>query len=190
MSQGFEDDKLFMVDGFVDGVICLLQYNEMVRKCIANYKFNNRPAFYRTFAKMLSEKVKTVTKSVNFDIIISIPLHRHKERKRGYNQSYLISRHLGKDLGIPEGSRYLSRTVNNDSQSHLGKQQRYTNIKGVFTLTRPQEFIGKRILLVDDIYTTGSTLNECARILKAAGALSVTGAVISSGRKRWTVFYQ
>ncbi len=185
--RGFQTDHLFKADGFVDGVICLLEYDEMVKKCITNYKFHNRPAFYRTFSKMLSEKVKLVTKCIGFDIIISIPLHRQKERKRGYNQSFLISRHLGKDLGIPDGSKYICRTVNNCSQSHLGKQQRYMNVKGVFTVTRPQEFKGKRILVVDDIFTTGSTLNECARVLKTAGAISVTGAVIASGRKHWTV---
>lgn len=187
-ADAVETGGILHINGWIDGAICLFEYTGIVRESIARYKYRNKPGYYRTFAKMLSHKVQKVTNYCNFDIIISVPLHKNRERTRGYNQSYLISRFLSKELKIPEKSRLLVRTRDTGSQSLLGRQQRHANIKDAFAVYKPGKVKGKKILIVDDILTTGNTLNECSRVLKEAGAKSVTAAVIASGRKDWACF--
>jgi ComF family protein len=124
-----------------------------------------------------------MTRDYKFDIIISVPLHKQKQRSRGYNQSYLISRILSREIGVMEGSYLLSRVKNTKSQSTLSKKERISNIENAFKVLRPCEIDGRRVLLVDDVLTTGCTLDECSKVLKAAGAIEVVAAVIASGRK-------
>ncbi|MDP4094776.1 MAG: ComF family protein [Bacillota bacterium] len=168
---------------WIDKVICLCEYSGIIKDAVIRYKFFNKPGYYRTFAKLLSKKVKKMTNSLFFDIIISVPLHSDREKERGYNQSYLISRLVGKEIGIPEASGILERTRNTPKQSLLGKEQRGLNIKGAFKVNNADKVKGKKILIIDDILTTGSTLSECGRVLTEAGAKSVTAAVIASGKK-------
>jgi competence protein ComFC len=166
-----------------DEIICLFEYSGIIKESIIRYKFFNKVYYYRTFAKFLSDKVKRVTTLSDFDMCISVPLFRKKEFERGYNQAYLISKVLSKELHIPEGSSSLERIKNTDAQSLLAKNQRVQNIKNAFQVKNPDRIKNKNILLVDDIFTTGSTIDECSRVLKAAGAKSVVAAVIASGRK-------
>lgn len=166
-----------------DDVICLCEYTGIIKESIIRYKFFNKSNYYRTFAKLLSEKVKEMTIYAIFDIIISVPLFREKEYSRGYNQSYLISKELSKQIGIKEGSGLLKRVRNTEPQSLLAKNERSRNIKDAFKVKNANKIKDKNILLVDDIFTTGSTIDECSRVLKASGAKRVVAAVIASGRK-------
>jgi ComF family protein len=112
------------------------------------------------------------------DLILPVPLHILKFRKRGFNQSYLLIRRwksisapmLGERAGIPVNTNVLIRSKATVSQTGLGRQQRLKNIKGAFKVKNPEEVIAKNLLLVDDVYTTGATANECARVLLKAGA--------------------
>lgn len=146
------------------------------------YKFFGKLSYYRTFAGLLTDKVNKMTNFNNFDIIISVPLHVNKEKIRGYNQSLLISKELSKRLGVPEYSRLLSRVRDTGSQSLLPKDKRYYNVKDAFKVCKTELIKDKTVLLVDDIMTTGNTIDECSRVLKAAGAKAVVGAVIATGR--------
>ncbi len=166
-----------------DEVICLCEYKGIIRQAIVGYKFFNKAAYYRTFALLLSDKIKKMTREPNFDIIISVPLHYKKQRSRGYNQSFLISKVLSKEMGILEGSYLLSRVKYTESQSTLSKKERLLNMENAFKVSSSKKIEGKRILLVDDVLTTGSTLDECSKVLKLAGALEVTAVVVASGRK-------
>lgn len=166
-----------------DGVICLCEYKGIVRQAIVGYKFFNKAAYYRAFALMLADKIKKMTRMLSFDIIISVPLHYEKQKARGYNQSYLISRVLGKETGIFEGSHLLSRVKNTESQSTLSRKERILNVENAFKVSSPEKIAGKRVLLIDDVLTTGSTLDECSKVLKLAGALEVVAVVVASGRK-------
>lgn len=116
-------------------------------------------------------------------MIVSVPLHPKREQSRGYNQSYLIARELGRELGIKNEPRLLARVKNTHSQSLLKRDERLENIKDAFRITDTSRVEGKAIFLVDDILTTGATLNECSRVLKGAGAKKIVAAVIASGRR-------
>lgn len=124
-----------------------------------------------------------MTSSRKFDIIISVPLYKEKERVRGYNQSQLISRILSRETGIAENSGLLLKVRDTGRQSLLNRKERSLNIKDAFQLTNKDRVKGKTVLLVDDILTTGYTVNECSRILKEAGAKWVTAAVVASGKR-------
>lgn len=112
------------------------------------------------------------------DLILPVPLHTLKFRKRGFNQSYLLIRRwksisapmVAEVAGIPVITDVLIRSKATVSQTGLGRQQRLKNIKGAFRVKTPEKVIAKKVLLVDDVYTTGATVNECARELLKAGA--------------------
>ncbi|HOJ10370.1 MAG TPA: ComF family protein [Clostridiales bacterium] len=164
---------------YFDRVFCVFEYSGYVREAIVRYKYFGKSHYYKTFAALLADKLKRITCSGDFNVILSVPLHKHKERKRGYNQSRLISKELSRIMQVPERSELLERIKNTPAQSLLHKNERYLNIKNAFKVTDVLEVKGKSILLIDDVLTTGNTLNECSRVLKEAGAKKVDIAVIA-----------
>lgn len=155
---------------YFDSIVCVCEYKGIVKDAIKRFKFSNKPAYYRTFAGLLVSKIKEMTDYQLFDIIISVPLHPIRERARGYNQSFLVSMELSKQLEIKEESKLLSRIRNTHSQSLLQRKDRLINVKDAFMVNDSSKIKDKTILLVDDVLTTGTTLNECSRVLKQAGA--------------------
>jgi ComF family protein len=113
------------------------------------------------------------------DWVVPVPVHRFGRWRRGFNQSELIVRSMCEQLGMKNGERILRKVRNNPKQVGLSYRQRQENVRGAFQATDPAEVKGKRILVVDDIMTTGATLSECARVLKRAGALKVYGLTIA-----------
>ena len=101
-----------------------------------------------------------------YDIMIPVPISKNRKKERGYNQSYLIARELGKRLNITLEKNCLYKVKNNIQQSKLDKQDRKNNILGVYKLKNPSKLKNKKIILLDDIYTTGSTVNECCKTIK------------------------
>lgn len=170
-------------DGQCDGAVSVFQYTGMAKDLLIRFKFYNKPSYNRTFARLLAYRLKKITDIKQYDMVISVPLHRQKELARGYNQAYLLSRALGRELQLPECSGFLKRQKYTDSQSLLDRQERQENIKGAFLVKTPERVEGKSILLIDDILTTGSTLEECSKMLKQAGVIKVTAAVVATGRK-------
>lgn len=96
------------------------------------------------------------------DIILPVPLHPAKQKKRGYNQSEQIARGISEVLAIPMETGLLERAINTDSQTRKSKYERWSNVEGMFQVRRPEKLNDKHILLVDDVITTGSTLEACA----------------------------
>ena len=166
-----------------DGAICVCKYSGIVKDSLIRFKFYSKPSYYRTFARLISDRMGKIGSIGKFDMVMSVPLHKKKEYSRGYNQAYLISKALGRYLKLPERSYLLKRFKNTDTQSLLGRTERRLNMMNAFKVTGSEELKGKSILLVDDIMTTGFTLDECARMLKEAGAVSVMAAVVATGRK-------
>lgn len=165
-----------------DAALSICRYTGIIKHSLIRYKFYNKPGYYRAFAKLMTKYIFKVTNSTKFDIIISVPLHRNREVKRGYNQALLISKALAGATGIRECSRLITRTRNTGAQSLLDKKGRLENLKDAFCVTHKELIKGKNILLIDDILTTGTTVNECGRILKKAGANTVIAAVIATGQ--------
>ena len=106
-------------------------------------------------------------------VIMPVPLHRQRLRERGFNQSLLLARILASDLGNQLDYLSLIRNRYTRAQTGLKKKERRKNVKGAFSVIQPNAIKHKEILLVDDVFTTGSTLNECARTLKESGATTV-----------------
>ncbi len=185
----FNDDRIWddVKDSGMEhcsGVFCACEYTGIIKDALTRYKFHNKPSYHRALAGLLADKIKKMTNNTLFDIIISVPLHRERYIVRGYNQSLLISQSLGKCLGIPECSDLLSRVRHTQSQSLIhDKHMRHLNMQGAFEVNNTHRITSKSILLVDDILTTGSTLEECSRLLCESGARSVVAGVIASGRR-------
>lgn len=167
-----------------DGIFCACHYSGIIKESLMRFKFYNKSSYYRTFAKLLSNKIKTMTEWTNFDIIISVPLHKDREKSRGYNQSQLISKELSHETGIVANSIILSRTKKTEAQSLLARKDRYLNVKDAFFVNDVQKVKDKNVLLVDDILTTGYTIEGCSIALKNAGAFKVYTTVVASGRKQ------
>ena len=108
-----------------------------------------------------------------FDAIVPIPLSSTRSRERGYNQAQLLARERAKEFSIPMGENHLRRIRHTAPQSLLDEKQRWTNIKGAFTIRKLKNLRHKNILLIDDLLTTGATASEAARVLKDAGAGTV-----------------
>lgn len=166
-----------------DAAVSVCRYTGIVKNSLIRYKFCNKPGYYRAFSKLMTAHILKVTNSIKFDIIISVPLHKSRESQRGYNQALLISRAFSRETGIKECSGLLVRTRNTGAQSLLDRKRRLVNVKDAFSVTHPEKVKGKSVLLIDDVLTTGTTVNECGKILKEAGAKTVMAAVIATGQK-------
>ena len=112
------------------------------------------------------------------DLIVPVPLHIKKERKRGYNQAMMIATGLSNSTGIPISTGNLLRTLHNPTQTKLSAKQRWENVAGIFCVKNPAEFENKHLLLVDDIITTGSTLEACAHAIEHCSNVKISIAVI------------
>lgn len=182
-------DKAFMTvsqdgeDNYCDGAVGIFQYTGMVKESLIRFKFYSKPSYYRTYARLIADKLVKTIDIKQYNLVLSVPLHKHKEFSRGYNQAHLIARALAKELKLPERSGLLKRYRYTEAQSLLDKQKRNQNVKGAFTVISPKKLEGRSVLLVDDILTTGSTLEECGRMLKQAGVQKVTAVVVATGRK-------
>jgi ComF family protein len=144
-------------------------YDGLIKKAIYIYKYYNKPYFYKFFGSCLVNYMKR-NNYTNFDYIAAVPLHFSKMRKRGYNQSELLARNISQKLSIPYVDA-LKRSKKTLKQSEQNKEERRKNLNDAFTVKSPAKIItNKSILLVDDIYTTGATVNECSKTLIRYGA--------------------
>jgi len=114
-----------------------------------------------------------------YDRIIPVPLHRKRLRERGFNQSLLLARALSRNFSLKLDFSSLQRRIHTQPQISLGKEDRAANVRNAFEVLRKADIADSRILLVDDVYTTGSTVRECARVLLESGAQSVSVATLA-----------
>ncbi len=167
-----------------DELLCIFKYEDIVRDMIIKYKFQNKPYLYKTFSKIILKNEKTCGFLEKYDIIIPVPISRKRKHERGYNQTQLIAKEIAEILNIKLGNNILIKERDTKAQSGLSKKDRATNIKDVFKITDYKTIKNMKILIFDDIYTTGSTANECARVLKEAGAQKVGVLTIAKDYKK------
>ncbi len=171
--EKFENKFIYKVDNYKDKYfnehIYVAEYED-VRKQILSYKFNGKSYMYKTFAKIIlkSQKICDILKSC--DIIVPVPVHKKRRKERGYDQSVLISKEISNNLINLEYAYALKKIKNNTRQSLLNKNERVFNVKNAYEIQNCERIKNKRVILFDDIFTTGNTLNECSRILKQSGA--------------------
>lgn len=154
-----------------DELHCNYLYEGIVRKRMLDYKFRHKKYLCKMFAEGIICGIQNMKS--NFDMIIPVPIHKDRLMERGYNQSSLIANIISKQTGIVCRKDILVKVNKNKMQSKLTKEERIKNVKGIFDIRNGFVLKGKTVLLIDDIYTTGATANECSRVLKRAGATKV-----------------
>ena len=147
----------------------VFKYEGVVRRYILKYKFQDKSYLYKTFVNFLLKNEKFFEIIKSYDTIIPVPISKERQKERGYNQSYLLAKEIAKKTGINIEINCLFKSKNIIEQSKLNKEDRVQNIQGVYELRNYKKIINKKIILLDDIYTTGSTVNECCKVLKVAG---------------------
>ena len=165
---------------FLDSFNAVWYYEKDVRESILRYKFYNARYYASAYGKLLAMKLQQAHPD-GFDVITWVPISRKRKWKRGYDQSALLARAVAEQLSIP-AQPLLRKIRNNPPQSHMDAEQRRANVLGMYAATQPEAIRGKRILLLDDVFTTGSTAEECARVLLTAGAKQVHGAAIAAAQ--------
>lgn len=151
---------------YFDELIYIFKYEGLIRKFILDYKFHEKPYMYISIVAFILQNKIICEKMQNYDTIIPVPISKKRMKERGYNQSLLIAKKISQSLKIPLQTNCLFKTKNIIEQSKLNKEQRKENIQHVYELKNGEILYNKRILLIDDIYTTGSTVNECSKILQ------------------------
>ena len=146
--------------------IHIFEYKEIIRKLIINYKFNDKSYLYKTFCEFIVKRKKSFDFIKSYDIIIPVPIHKKRMRKRGYNQSELIAKELAKKAEIKCYTDVLLKIKNNKMQSTLNKKEREENTKNVYKLKNEEKIYNKKVLIFDDIYTTGATITSCIKELE------------------------
>lgn len=144
-------------------VVCLFEFTEIIQKIIHFLKYNE---FTQTpnIMERFHHHIVDLFQNINIDLIVPVPLYFVKKRERGYNQSEYICDILSQILNKPRNTKLFKRDVFTKSQTKLNKSQREANVKDVFSYTGKDSIYDKTVLIVDDVYTTGSTLNEVAKV--------------------------
>lgn len=161
------------------------QYTGVLRTAIHRLKYDGKGALAAPLGELLATALETpsplLAPGQAFDCIVPVPLHPSKLRARGFNQSERIARALASGRGWPLETRGLLRLRKTRTQTALHAAERHRNVEGVFGVRTPLYFDGQSVLLVDDVLTTMSTVNECARVLRNAGAARVAVLALARG---------
>jgi ComF family protein len=148
-------------------------YNGVLAEAIKSLKYRYRLSIAVKLGRMMATVAMADPDIGNAEAIIPVPMHRVRLRERGMNQSLLLAEELSSELELPVLSGALVRTRYTKQQTTLARKKRRDNVAGAFKVTDIAAIKGKRLLLVDDVTTTGATLEECAKTLTDSGALAV-----------------
>ncbi|MBQ9313422.1 MAG: ComF family protein [Clostridia bacterium] len=159
------------IDSYVDKLVSLFQYKDFIRSKILEFKFDGKPYIGNTFAELMCSVMQE--KNIVTDILVPVPIHKRRYIERGYNQSELLAKFISKKMNVKYNAKLLKKTRNNIAQSTLNRENRMKNVTNVYKVNSKYNICGKSVLLIDDIYTTGATAKECAKVLKQSGAKEV-----------------
>lgn len=177
-------EAVFQVDSYITDIgfrrkyfdehIYFFKYQGLIREQIINYKFKDEAYKYRAISNFILKnfilKDLEIFKILDaYDSIIPVPVSRKRFKERGYNQSELIAKTIANTMKKKLLTKEIYKTQNIVAQSTLNREERENNIKNAYQVKNKRELFNRKILLIDDIYTTGSTANECCRILESAG---------------------
>lgn len=159
-----------------------LKKGGVVQKMLHQLKYNHHPEIGVKLGKVFGHELKENGLTDAFDLIIPVPLHVTRKRKRGYNQSAKFAEGLGYSLGVPWDETISVRKQRTKTQTNKSKLERWENVKDVFSMTKISSVEGKRILLVDDVITTGATLEACGSHLVRSGCAQLSVACIAEAQ--------
>lgn len=149
------------------------RYGGLVREAIHAFKFGGRRGLADPLGDLLAGIGLSSLPGAAPDLLVPVPLHRRRERERGYNQALLVARRLERAWGVPVAAGALVRLTATVPQADLDAAARRRNVRGAFEVIRAEAITGRHVVLVDDVFTTGATAGECARSLSRAGASAV-----------------
>lgn len=147
-----------------------------LREAIHQFKYRPCRSLGRPLGQWMTEHVRLVS---GIDIVMPVPLHVKRLKQRGFNQALLLAHRMSETYHLPLSSDNLYRTRPTRPQVELSGLERIKNVAGAFALRRAEALAGKKIMVIDDVFTTGATMNECASVLKSAGAAQVTALTLA-----------
>jgi competence protein ComFC len=154
-------------------------YSDEMAKAISLLKYEKVTRLGHWFATRLEDTVRSKPKIFTADVVVPVPLHPARHRERGYNQAELIARPLARKLGLPLRAYLLVRTKPRPPRLLLSRRERWESVRGAYEMRRGAQVDNLCVLLIDDVCTTGATLDACARALKRAGAKTVIGLTVA-----------
>lgn len=164
-----------------DKAYSALLYEDILKELIHAFKYKRRISLSKLFARFLTEFIDDNPDiTANVDLVTFVPLHSGRLREREFNQSKLLASKISDRFKIPLADT-LDKTKATRNQNELSRSERLVNLGGAFKIRRAAHVIEKSVLIVDDVMTTGATLSECARVLKAAGAIEVRCLTLARG---------
>lgn len=162
--------------------IALLNYDEKARHSMTRIKYKNKRQYLDFYIEAICRRHEKGIRLMKADALVPVPIHPSRRRKRGFNQAELLAEGIGKKLGIPVCRNLLIRTKKTMPQKKLNPMERLQNLEQAFGIGNVSPGL-ERVILVDDIYTTGSTAEACARVLRAAGIKKVYLVTICIGKE-------
>jgi ComF family protein len=165
------------------------QHSGVVRRRIHQLKFGGQLHWVPPLADLLCQRFKG-GETVPAELVFPVPLHVKRLRQRGFNQAGLLAKAFGRRLGLPVHFNCLVRKCWTEPQTRLNREERLRNVKDAFHVTDTGKVRKRHVLIIDDVYTTGTTLNECAKTLKAAGASEVHALTVSRALPDWKTAYE
>lgn len=174
--------EIYLNSYYISKVVYSLAYNRFIREKLKEYKFNGKNYLYKPFGEIMLNTINQKNLCSEIDLIMYVPSHRRKEALRGYNQSELLARYIAKFFNITLSSKNLIKIKWTKDQSQLQRLDRIKNLKGSFQVRNKEEIKFKKILLIDDIITTGTTMEECSKVLLHNGAKEVVGLALTSSK--------
>ena len=165
-------------------IFYLFEYKDLIRKKIIEFKFNDKSYLYKTFSNIILKNKKICKLLNSYDIIIPVPMFEKKKSKRGYNQTELISKEIAKRLDITFNNNILFKIKENKTQSLLNYHERKQNVLNVYKIndSEVKNVSNKKIILFDDIYTTGFTVKECIKELEKLNPKKIDVLVLAKGK--------
>jgi ComF family protein len=159
---------------FFDRTIATAYYETVLKEAIHQFKFNHKIGLGKDLAQLMITHLSEELTLSQYHAILPVPLHKIRQRQREYNQSAILAKHIARHCKIPLMVNNLIRIRHTDSQALLeGQKARQANVKNAFQVTHPASLRDRHIILVDDVVTTGATVNECSKTLKKAGVKSI-----------------
>lgn len=166
---------------YFERCVACFSYNEVIRESMYYFKYKGRREYANFYVASIVKRWGNTIASWNPQVFLPVPLHKKRMYQRGYNQAELLGRRLGKIFGIPVDTKSVYRKENTKAQKELGSKERRKNLEKAFGIHKKIKNY-QSVVLVDDIYTTGSTVNALAKLLKEQGVKQVYVVVVCIGR--------
>jgi len=156
-------------------------YNGNIKRVVHNFKYHNKRYIGYHMAEIITDTLRQ-NKIDYIDYIVPVPMHKNKKRQRGFNQSSIIAKYIARNMDLNFNDKNLIKIRDTSEQNKLNKKERFENLKGAFHLNSTDLFREKEILLVDDIYTTGNTVDACCEALNKANPKAIYIASFATGK--------